>query len=43
MVRRLTKTYESWGLTLNYKKTENLAINSNKKNNLALEEGIEIK
>jgi hypothetical protein len=43
MVRRLRKTYESWGLTLNFKKAEYLAINSNEKNNLALEEGIGIK
>jgi hypothetical protein len=43
MVRRLRTIYESWGLTLNYKKTEHLAINSNEKNNLALEEGIQIK
>jgi hypothetical protein len=24
MVRRLRKTYESWGLTLNYKKNQNI-------------------
>jgi hypothetical protein len=43
MLRRLQNAYESWGLTLNFKNTEYLAINSKETDNLILEERIEMK